>query len=200
MFPNLVTTGSQFGAPLGHKGSNQCFPILESRLPSLRTKQFPNIGTNASQSWNLGFPVLGTSSSQTLEPMLPQTWYHGFWVRGTYGSKRWNQCFRLAVPKSCNRSLPILELRVRSSRNWGSKRWNQCFPTLAPRGPRSRNFWFPKVWTNASQSWNQGFPVLGTTVFQTWEPMRPKLGLVCLQLRELLVHKDWNQYFPSLEL
>ena len=153
MFPNLVTTGSQFGAPLGHKGSNQCFPILESPRPSLRTKQFPNIGTNASQSWNLGFPVLGTSSSKTLEPMLPQTWYHGFWVRGTYGSKRWNQCFRLAVPKSCNRSLPILELRVRSS---GTE--------------------VPNVGTNASQPWHHGVPGRGTAGSQRFEPLLPNLG------------------------
>ena len=73
---------------------NPCFPVLEPRVSSLKSCWFPNLGTNASQSWyhrfpvwrtagsqswNHGFPVLGTNGSQTLEPILPNF--------GTWGSQ-----------------------------------------------------------------------------------------------------------------
>ena len=55
--------------------------MLPNLGPSSRNWRFPNIGTDASQSWNHGLPVLGTGSShwfqvlgttvfQTFEPML----------------------------------------------------------------------------------------------------------------------------------
>ena len=129
---------------------NRGFPILDSR-----NWRFQNIGTDASQSWYHGFPILGTRGSQKLEPMLPEHWFR---VRGTDGSKRWNPCFPIFEPE---------ELLV-------PKGSNQCFPILDP------------VLGTGSSHW---FQVLGTTVFQTFEPMPSNLGTVCLQFQELLVPK-----------
>ena len=123
---------------------NRGFPILDSR-----NWRFQNIGTDASQSWYHGFPILGTRGSQKLEPMLPEHWFR---VRGTDGSKRWNPCFPIFEPE---------ELLV-------PKGSNQCFPILDP------------VLGTGSSHW---FQVLGTTVFQTFEPMPSNLGTVCLQFK-----------------
>ena len=55
MHTNLETMGSQF-----------CEQAL------------PKCVINDSESWNHGFPVLGTSGSQTLEPMPTQSWNRRF--------------------------------------------------------------------------------------------------------------------------
>ena len=83
--PNLGTNASQSRnhryAVLGTNGSQtlepMLYPNLEPRFPVLGTNGsqtlepiLPNLGTNASKSWNLRFPVFGTSGSQTLGPMF----------------------------------------------------------------------------------------------------------------------------------
>ena len=123
-------------------------PVLWLKTPSLRCwgkrfgkAAFQELLVPKPQSYM--FPVLGTSGSQTLAPMLPNL--------GTTGSQ-----------------------------------FEDC--------------WIPKIGTHASQSWNHLFPVLGTTVFQTLEPMLPNLGTVRFRFKKLPVPKEWNQFFPSLEL
>ena len=82
-------TGSQFEELLVPKRSNQCFPISEpDKFPVLGTcgsqLMIPNLGATGFQEllvpkrpnqcfkcWNHRLPDLGTSSSQTLEPMPP---------------------------------------------------------------------------------------------------------------------------------
>jgi hypothetical protein len=119
MPPNLGTTGSQLEELLLPKPWNQCFPVLEPWVSSLKNCLFPNLGTNASilvpsspnerfpnpgtndpQSWSLGFPILGTSGSKTFEPTLPNL--------GTSDS----QFSEVAVPKPSNQCFPIFAPRV----------------------------------------------------------------------------------------
>ena len=105
--PNSENFGSQKQpAP---RSRNKLVPNVSSVIPNLGTtgpsSRFSNLPTNASQSWNLGFPVLGTSGSQTFEPMLPNL--------GTSGSK----ISELTLPKPWHRCFPILEPQVPSSRN-----------------------------------------------------------------------------------
>ena len=100
MPPNLGTTGSQLEELLLPKPWNQCFPVLEPWVSSLKNCLFPNLGTNASI-----LVVLQTNGSQTLEPMIPNL--------GASGSQFWE----LAVPKRWNRRFPILEPMLPSSRN-----------------------------------------------------------------------------------
>ena len=81
-FPVVGTSGSQtlehtnLGISISKHFPNigtdvSPFPILELRVPNSMNQRFRNIGTNASQSWNHGFAVLGTTVLQTKEPMLP---------------------------------------------------------------------------------------------------------------------------------
>ena len=200
MLPNLGTTGSQLEehrfSVLGTSDSkswNQSFPIMEPRVPSSNRWWSAKAVTNASQSWNHGFPARGTAGFPSIRTNAAQPWNHGFPVLGTSHSKSWNQSF------------PILEPRVPSSNNWwwsakvvttmlpnlgttGSQleellvpnRSNQCFPTLEPRVPSSRNERFPNVGTYIypSQSCSQAF-----------EPMLPNLGTYASQ--------SWNHGFPA---
>ena len=68
ILPNVGTTGSDFEEGAIPKHWNQCFPTLEP--PSAGNHFFPNFETVCgellvpkcwNQSWNHGFPVLGTS-------------------------------------------------------------------------------------------------------------------------------------------
>ena len=102
------------------------FPILETRVPSLKNCWFPNLGTNgASQSWNLGF-----SGSQTFEPMLPNV--------GTSGS----QFYKLTVPKPWKPMFPNLGTNV-------SRSWNLGF--LGASGSQTLESLFSKLGTLGSQ-------------------------------------------------
>ena len=119
MIPNLGTTRSELEKLAVPRRWNQCFPILEPRVPSSRNKQLPyfwSVGTHGFQFWNHGFPVWRTAASQTLEPILPNL--------ETTGS----QFEELLVPKPGNLCFPILEPRVSSLRNY----W---FLNLGPMRP-----------------------------------------------------------------
>ena len=117
MCPNLKTTGSAFEELLVPQYSKQCFTILEPRVPnskelnqrsqileprvpSSRNAWFPHVGTNASQSWNHGFPIWRTPGSQTLDPMLPNFGTTGFQFEELLVPKPWNQRFNLGTSGS----------------------------------------------------------------------------------------------------
>ena len=232
MLPNLGTTGSQLEehrfSVLGTSDSkswNQSFPIMEPRVSSSNRWWSAKVVTNASQSWNHGFPARGTAGFPSIRTNASQPWNHGFPVLGTSHSKSWNQSF------------PILEPRVPSSNNWwwsakvvtnASQSWNHGFPARGTAGsqsfepmlpnlgttgsqfeeravPKRWNLYisfpilFPSVRTNASQSWNLCFPILEPRVpsSRNW---RPKCWNQCSPSLGLCVSSPRNcRLFPSLE-
>jgi hypothetical protein len=145
MLSNLGTPGSQLQERMVPACWNQC--LLEPRVPSLKNSWLPNLGTNASQFWNHGFPVWRTARSQTLELTL-QSWNLRFLVLQTNGS----QTLEPMIP---NLGTPGFQLEERMDPTC----WNQCLPILEPRVPSLKNCCFPNLGSNASQSWNHGFPV-----------------------------------------
>ena len=62
---------------------------LETMGSQFCEQALPKCVINDSEPWNHGFPVLGTSGSQTLEPTPTQSWNLGFPVLGTNGSQTW---------------------------------------------------------------------------------------------------------------
>ena len=173
ILPNLGTTGSWLEQlTMARKSCNQCFPILEPRVPSSRKCWFPNAWINASQPWNHGFPARGTAGFPSIRTNASQPWNHRFSVLGTSDSKSWNQSF------------PIMEPRVPSSNRW----WSEKVVTNASQ---SWNHGFPARGTQVLSSRNKRF--------QKLKPILPNHGTTGSQLEQMMVRKSCNQCFPILE-
>ena len=173
ILPNLGTTGSWLEQlTMARKSCNQCFPILEPRVPSSRNCWFPNAWINASQPWNHGLPVRGTAGFPSIRTNASQPWNHRFSVLGTSDSKSWNQSF------------PIMEPRVPSSNRWWSAK-------VVTNASQSWNHGFPARGTQVLSSRNKRF--------QKLKPILPNHGTTGFQLEQMMVRKSCNQCFPILE-
>ena len=138
---------------------NQSVPILEPRSPSSRNCYFPSVGTNASQSWSHGLPVLGASGSQTLEPTLPN-----------FGTV----CFRfkkLLTPKDSNQCVPNLELYGPIRGTAGLQRlepifpsWNHGFQVPGSAGSQQLRFCLVTWKLRSPLCKNDEFPMVGNYV------------------------------------
>ena len=222
MRPNLGTAGSQFLGLLGNLllgtlawepvpgnllGTCSWEPCLETNLAwePLPGNPIPNLapcgfGCSEGFSWKRK-PFLGTRfpTLRAVRIWLPRRAPElVLWLK-TPSLRCWGKRFgkaafqELLVPKPQSYMFPVLGTS-------GSQTLAPMLPNLGTTGSQFEDCWIPKIGTHASQSWNHLFPVLGTTVFQTLEPMLPNLGTVRFRFKKLPVPKDWNQFFPSLEL
>ena len=120
--PNLAPCG--FGCSEGFSWKRQPFP--GTRFPTLHAVSYM-------------LPVLGTSGSQTFGTDASQSWNHGFPVRRLLDSKDWNPCFSILepfVPSSRN-------YRFSNVGTHASQSWNRAFPIQKTAVPKDWNQFFP---------------------------------------------------------
>ena len=179
---------------VGEKGFEKLrFPRIRNH--SRTGSQFQELLVPKPQSYM--FPVLGTSGSQTLAPMLPNlgttgSQFEDCWIPkiGTHASQSWNHLFPVlgtTVFQTLEPMLPNLgTVRFRFKKLPVPKDWN--LPILEPRVASSRNWQFPLV----PSSRNYRFSNIETNAFQSWNRVSTVPGTAGSQ--------DWNQCFRCSEL